>query len=239
MSDVVNLGSFTLDPGEKEFQDLRSVCEPGNPWRCLIATKGSMELGKRMSVRLDHETGTGTIGITNGDWRFERPMTPAEVSFARRFDLGEALSKPLTVTVNLSDETWQATPKQTRGGRKTAANNQGRGPNNRAIKSIRARQLEAIRLAHLQASEDASGHGYTAYTNGCRCDICKRAKADYTANRRAEAIRTPDLVITDPAVTHGRRSTYDERGCRCDPCVTAYKESRGRSWANDGRAVAS
>src|SRR5580693_9432337 len=62
---------FTIDPQTKEFSDLRSVCEPGNPWRCLIGTMGSIELGRRMTVRLDHETHTGVIGVTVGDWRWE------------------------------------------------------------------------------------------------------------------------------------------------------------------------
>lgn len=151
MSDVVNLGSFTLDPRQAGFEELRSVCEPGNPWRCLIATKASMELGKRMSVRVNHEEGTGVIGVTNGDWRFERPMTPEELAFATKFDLGQNLRKPLTVTVDLNDGTWTAAPKRTHGGKKTPANNQGRGKSNEAIKSIRARQLAAIRKAHAEA----------------------------------------------------------------------------------------
>lgn len=145
------IGEFTLDPGTKEFEDLRSVCEPGNPWRCLIATEGSLELGKRMSVRVNHDEGTGVIGVTHGDHRFERPMTDEEVRFATGFDLGEDLRKPLTVKVDLNDRAWLARPKRTNGGKKTPANNQGRGKSNEAIKSIRARQLAAIRKAHAEA----------------------------------------------------------------------------------------
>src|SRR5258707_8385621 len=97
---------FRIDPQTEEFAKLRSVCEPGNPWRCLIATMGSLELGKRMSVRLDHEKDTGVIGVTDGDTRYERPMTRDEVSFARRFDLGQDMRKPLIVRVDLHDDAW-------------------------------------------------------------------------------------------------------------------------------------
>lgn len=148
------LGDFTIDPATPEFEKLRSVCEPGNPWRCLIATTASMEVGKRVSVRLDHDKGSGVIGVTEGDWRFERPMTPAEVKFATDFDLGKTPPKPLAVALDLNDGTWDAKPKAaSRGGQKTPANNNGRGPSNRQIKTIRARQLDAIRKAHGDGGE--------------------------------------------------------------------------------------
>lgn len=141
------LGQFTLNPADPEFTDLRSVCEPGNPWRCLIATKGSIELGKRMSVRLDHEQRSGVIGVTHGDYRFERPMTDEEVRFATRFDRGEPMRKPLTVTVDLNDGSWNAKPKRGAhgnrpGGPRSKIRNGNAKPH---TKTIRARQLEAIR----------------------------------------------------------------------------------------------
>src|SRR5258707_819624 len=139
---------FRIDPHTEEFSKLRSVCEPGNPWRCVIATMGSLELGKRMSVRLDHETDTCVIGVTDGDTRYERQMTRDEVSFARRYDLGQDMRKPLTVRVDLRDDDWTAKPKRNSGSAKTAANDYGRGTGNKRIKSIRARQLSAIRAAH-------------------------------------------------------------------------------------------
>lgn len=149
--DNVLRAQFRIDPRNEEFARLRSVCEPGNPWRCLIATMGSLELGKRMSVRLDHETGTGVIGVTDGDLRYERPMTPREVSFARRFDTGEELHQPLTVRVDLTDDAWRVKPKRGASGK-----NPG-GPRSKIrdgnakpqTKTIRARQLAAIRAAHL------------------------------------------------------------------------------------------
>ena len=144
------LGEFTLDPKTKEFRDLRSVCEPGNPWRCLIATSGSMHLGKRMSVRLDHDNGTGVIGITEGDFRFERPMTEEEVAFATKFDLGQTMRKPLTVRVDLGDGSWSAKPKRgSAAGRPAGPRSKLRGGNAKPhTKTIRARQLEAIRRAY-------------------------------------------------------------------------------------------
>lgn len=138
-----DLGEFTIDPRTSEFKDLRSVCEPGNPWRCLIATTGSMRLGRRMSVRLDHDNHTGVIGLTEGDYRFERPMTQDEIDFATKFDLGKQLRKPLTVKVNLADGTWTAKPKRVGGSRPTGSRNAK--PH---TKTIRARQLEAIRKAY-------------------------------------------------------------------------------------------
>ena len=137
--------SFRIDPATKEFQDLRSVCEPGNPWRCLIATMGSLQLGKRMSVRVDHAAGTGVIGVTDGDYRFERPMTKDELKFATKFDLGEDLAKPLTVKVNLDDGTWTPRPKGTRSGPRSKIRNGNAKPQ---TKTIRARQLQTIRDAH-------------------------------------------------------------------------------------------
>jgi hypothetical protein len=144
------LGEFTLDPKTAEFKELQSVCEKGNPWRCLIATKGSMELGKRMSVRVDHENKTGVIGITEGDYRWERPMTADEVRFATRYDLSKPLTKPLAVKVDLRD----ATPKRGAlgnrpGGPRSKIRNGNAKPH---TKTIRARQLEAIRKAHAEAA---------------------------------------------------------------------------------------
>lgn len=149
------LGDFTIDPATPEFEKLRSVCEPGNPWRCLIATTASMEVGKRVSVRLDHDKGSGVIGVTEGDWRFERPMTPAEVKFATDFDLGKTPPKPLAVALDLNDGTWDAKPKR------GAQGNRPRGPRSKVrngnakpqTKTIRARQLDAIRKAHGDGGE--------------------------------------------------------------------------------------
>lgn len=142
---------FTIDPHEKEFQDLRSVCDQGNPWRCLIGTAASIHVGRRVAVRLDHEhPERSVIRLTQGHYRYERPMTQAEIAFAQQFDLGAPMKKPLTVVIDLSDGQWVAIPKAaaTSGGAKVAASNHGRGSGNRRIKSIRARQLDAIREAY-------------------------------------------------------------------------------------------
>lgn len=149
------IGQFTLDPADGEFGELQAVCEKGNPWRCLIGTSASINLGKRMSVRVDHENKTGVIGITEGDYRLERPMTADELEFATDFDLSKPLPGPLTVRVDLRETAWMAKPKG-KVGPKTAANNGGRGKNNRVIKSIRARQLEAIRTREIEAIRAAA-----------------------------------------------------------------------------------
>jgi hypothetical protein len=141
---------FTIDPKTPEFKQLRSVCEPGNPWRCLIATMGSLELGKRMSVRLDHEKEAGIIGVTVGDERYERAMTPDEVKFAQGFDLGKRLTQPLTVRVDLRDEGWHSKPKRgANGNRPGGPRSKVRNGNSKPhTKTIRQRQLAAIRAAH-------------------------------------------------------------------------------------------
>jgi hypothetical protein len=73
-------------------------------------------------------------------------------------------------------------------------------------------------------NENPRIHGYGGYSNGCRCEVCRAAKADYMGRRRAAA-----FVNTDPGpvpgVTHGTRFAYEERGCRCGPCVTAERAS--------------
>lgn len=51
------------------------------------------------------------------------------------------------------------------------------------------------------------------YSSGCRCDPCRAAHADYTRERRAEALAAGSL-------SHGRSSTYDA-GCRCEKCYSA------------------
>ena len=63
-------------------------------------------------------------------------------------------------------------------------------------------------------------HNYSAYANGCRCDVCRAAKADYMAARRAAAF----LKTSQPAgdITHGRAG-YEEQGCRCEICVEARR----------------
>ena len=140
---------FTIDPRAKDFRALQSVCEEGNPFRCLIGTMGSIQVGKRLSAHVNHDEHTGAIRLTHGDCRWERPMTEAELNLATRFDMHEEISEPVTVVIDLADGQWTSRPKaKSRGGVKTAANNHGRGPGNRRIKSIRERQLDAIRKTH-------------------------------------------------------------------------------------------
>lgn len=141
--------AFTIDPQTKEFADLSSVCDQGSPWRCLIGTSASIHVGRRVAVHLNHaDPDASVIRLTQGDYRYERPMTRDEIDFATQFDRGETLSGPLTVVVDLNDGNWVATPKARAGGAKTKANNHGRGSRNRRIRSIRTRQLEAIREAY-------------------------------------------------------------------------------------------
>lgn len=71
-------------------------------------------------------------------------------------------------------------------------------------------------------------HGYVAYTHGCRCDTCRKAKADYMRARRAKGRALARHVQTKtrrryvaPIEAHGTRYGYEERGCRCIDCTDA------------------
>ena len=67
-------------------------------------------------------------------------------------------------------------------------------------------------------------HGLGGYTNNrCRCNICRKALADYqkaARTRRAEAFRAGEL---EPW-RHGDNSTYVNWGCRCEPCRAAHAD---------------
>lgn len=58
-------------------------------------------------------------------------------------------------------------------------------------------------------------HGYGAYTNGCRCEVCRRAKAAYMRLKRAAE---PTGHVE--GITHGYAG-YQDYKCRCDICRTA------------------
>lgn len=89
-------------------------------------------------------------------------------------------------------------------------------------------------------------HGYNAYTHGCRCDICRKAKADYMRERRAKAraqaqMHTRSSTGKHPGrhtaqapgayrhvasiPNHGTRYGYEEAGCRCVECTAARTAS--------------
>jgi hypothetical protein len=84
-------------------------------------------------------------------------------------------------------------------------------------------------------AEAPTYHSYTGYTHGCRCRICKDAKATYVRDRRKTAFLAAgfleDSAAPVPGVTHGTRSAYEERGCRCPQCVAV---KRG-VWLADSR----
>ena len=113
-------------------------------------------------------------------------------------------------------------------------------------------------MTHLRREDAVSGpeHGtYARYAGagrgraGCRCEPCRKAKADYMRQRREAARQQarPHTAGPDggavgrynafapgaqrhhvPGITHGRYG-YEERGCRCRECTTArYESHRGR-----------
>lgn len=88
-----------------------------------------------------------------------------------------------------------------------------------------ARQLARTARWRAKGPGAISTHGYSGYSNGCRCQVCRDAKAAYMAGRRAAAFTADNAPEQDPAVTHGTRSAYEERGCRCGACIAAERVS--------------
>lgn len=83
-----------------------------------------------------------------------------------------------------------------------------------------------------------AGHGYGAYTRGCRCDTCRSAKAAYMRGRRAKKnygkrrIQYFDgerCIVAVGLAKHGTRYGYEERGCRCPTCRQAHNASDHRT----------
>jgi hypothetical protein len=78
----------------------------------------------------------------------------------------------------------------------------------------------------------APEHGLSAYSNrGCRCDVCKAAKAE---SRRKRNHRNPNGVIAK----HGTISRYSNNKCRCDECRAAAAEY-ARGWRERKRSAQS
>lgn len=73
-------------------------------------------------------------------------------------------------------------------------------------------------------------HGYGRYSRGCRCEVCRDAKAEYMRQRRLAASEVAAMqaglgrLSRVSGITHGRYG-YEERGCRCEVCVAA-REAR-------------
>lgn len=76
-------------------------------------------------------------------------------------------------------------------------------------------------------------HNYARYIAGCRCGVCRAAKAAYVrdsraaaAARRRQAVAAGEVyVATD--ITHGVGG-YQNESCRCDVCWRAAKANRIR-----------
>lgn len=71
-------------------------------------------------------------------------------------------------------------------------------------------------------------HGYSRYTTGCRCLVCRTAKADYMRGKRAQAAEARRAAqaaggaYVAPRITHGTLSGYRDSKCRCPDCVRAW-----------------
>lgn len=127
-----NLGSVTINPKASDIRTLVPFCVKGSPTRCLIATVATEELGGlRVSVHVKHtpdgKVEGGRVGLTYGDYRFERPLNASELRFAQAFDHNRIPRRTLSVDFDLSDPIWSVKPKAVGGGAKTADNHNGNG----------------------------------------------------------------------------------------------------------------
>lgn len=83
-------------------------------------------------------------------------------------------------------------------------------------------------------------HGYVRYSTGCRCQVCRDAKAVYTREKRSVArdarlvAEDAGLVYVAPVATHGI-GAYQNASCRCEVCRRAAK---AKSVARRRRGVA-
>lgn len=77
-----------------------------------------------------------------------------------------------------------------------------------------------------------SDHGYGRYSHGCRCEVCRAAKAAYLRRRRAVAAALARKHTNGgwrhlaQGVTHGTAFVYKDAGCRCGPCTEAASLKR-------------
>jgi hypothetical protein len=86
----------------------------------------------------------------------------------------------------------------------------------------------------------ASEHGTQArYSSKCRCDLCRKAHAEYARAARARE-RGSDTRRNAHVVRHGTYNEYNNYGCRCDECkaaIAAYRLPRNRAWRTRNAGV--
>ena len=81
--------------------------------------------------------------------------------------------------------------------------------------------------AHAAVDREGRVHGTpSAYSNGCRCEQCRQAWADYQRKRRQSMRQEPtgdrEHVHREGPV-HGTPSAYSN-GCRCEQCRQAWAD---------------
>lgn len=83
-------------------------------------------------------------------------------------------------------------------------------------------------------------HGYGAYSQGCRCETCRAAKAAYMREKRAKAWQdAPGDRTPIPGIKHGY-SAYQDLKCRCYVCslAKANDDAKRGGYPNPGIRIA-
>lgn len=98
-------------------------------------------------------------------------------------------------------------------------------------------------VPHRPATMEKTEHGYNRYTYGCRCEVCRDAKAAYvraSRERRRRALRLVRQVGAGrnyvAGITHGYAG-YQDYACRCDVCMAARRERDVKYYRAVGRLV--
>jgi hypothetical protein len=86
-------------------------------------------------------------------------------------------------------------------------------------------------------------HGYSPYTHGCRCQVCRDAKAAYMRDKRSRGHKVRRFVESRPGagrnyvdgITHGYAG-YQDYSCRCEVCRAASSSAYYASKSDGGAA---
>lgn len=177
---------------------------------------------ENIEVRYATERAVNAELNSRARWAEDHPERPAEApqkaTGGRRWaEEGVSYPGPRSVTVRHVEPTKTATEKQTRERRPLMGQN----------KKYADKQVPVP--TEPKPRKQAPEHGLTGYAKrGCRCDICRAAKAE---SRRKRGLRNPNGVTAK----HGTISRYSNNRCRCEECRAAAAEY-ARGWRERQRS---